>query len=141
MTLISFFFLPLFIRLEPQLMGCSHTLSERVLNLSSLETLSQTHPACLQGDSNPRQIDNKIVHHRYIIITECDHKIPPNIIFLMFFFLVQDMIYQDAGRKWMFADTYLIQCSICTKSFSFLVVFHISLVLLVPCLVVFFFFF
>lgn len=52
-------------------------------------------------------------------------------------FLVQEVVYQDVERKWIFAVTYLVPCSICVKSFPlFGYVFHISLVLLVLCLVV-----
>lgn len=64
-----FFFLSLF--WGTQLMGWSYTHSGRVLSLSSLETLSKTHPeVCLQKIPCLGKLTYyAIIHHRYIIIT------------------------------------------------------------------------
>lgn len=54
-----------------QLMGWSYPHSGRVLNLSSLETLSKTHPeVCLQEIQSLGKMSNyAVIHHRYIVIT------------------------------------------------------------------------
>lgn len=54
-----------------QLMGWSYTHSGRVLHLSSLETLSKTHPeVCLQKIPSLGKLTYyAIIHHRHIVIT------------------------------------------------------------------------
>lgn len=54
-----------------QLMGWSYPHSGRVLSLSSLETLSKTHPeVCLQEIQSLGKMSNyAVIHHRYIVIT------------------------------------------------------------------------